>query len=243
MYIVAIIQARMGSTRLPEKVMKDIGGRTMLTRVVRRAARSELIDEIVVATTTKISDNPIIAECRRLNVSVFRGDEQDVLDRYYRAAMAHHAGAVVRITSDCPLIEPNVVDLAIRAFLNERPDYASNSLKRTYPRGLDVEVVTMEALTRAWQEATEPYQRVHVTPYIYQNPDQFKLLQIENGSDYSHYRWTVDTQEDLNFVKAIYSRFGNEDAFTWMDVLSVLAVEPELAEINRHIIQKSLVEG
>ncbi|NYT10685.1 MAG: NTP transferase domain-containing protein [Methanosarcinales archaeon] len=243
MYIVAIIQARMGSTRLPEKVMREIGKKTMLSRVVQRTARSELIDKIVVATTTKTSDDPIVAECDRLNVSVFRGDEQDVLDRYYRAAMAYQAEAIVRITSDCPLIEPEVVDRVIRVFLDESPDYASNSLEKTYPRGLDTEVVTMEALIRAWQEATEPYQRVHVTPYIFQNPDQFTLLPVKSDVDYSRYRWTVDTQEDLDFVRAIYSRFGNEDAFTWNDVLSILTAEPELAEINRHIRQKSLEEG
>jgi len=243
MYIVAIIQARMGSTRLPEKVMREIGKKTMLSRVVQRTARSELIDKIVVATTAKTSDDPIVAECDRLNVPVFRGDEQDVLDRYYQAAMAYQAEAIVRITSDCPLIEPEVVDRVIRAFLDESPDYASNSLEKTYPRGLDAEVVTLEALIRAWQEATEPYQRVHVTPYIYQNPDQFKLLPVKSDVDYSRYRWTVDSQEDLDFVRAIYSRFGNEDAFTWKDVLSILAAEPELAEINRHIRQKSLEEG
>ncbi len=233
----------MGSTRLPGKVMRDIGGRTMLARVVRRLSRSKLIDLIVVATTTKVSDDTIVRECDRLKVPIFRGDEEDVLDRYYQAALAHQADAVVRITSDCPLIEPEVVDLVIRAFLDGCPDYASNSLEKTYPRGLDTEVVTMEALIRAWQEATEPYQRVHVTPYIYQNPDQFKLLPVKSDVDYSHYRWTVDTQEDLDFVRAIYSRFGNEDAFTWKDVLSILAAEPELTEINSHIQQKFLEEG
>ncbi|NYT09584.1 MAG: NTP transferase domain-containing protein [Methanosarcinales archaeon] len=243
MHIIAIVQARMGSTRLPGKVMKDIGGITMLARVVSRLARSELIDQILVATTTKRSDDPIAAECDRLKVPVFRGDEEDVLDRYYQAALAHGADTVVRITSDCPLIEPEVVGKVIRAFLEGNPDYASNSLERTYPRGLDAEVVSMVALTKAWQEATEPYQRVHVTPYIYQNPDRFKLLTIKSNVDYSHYRWTVDTQEDLDFVRAVYTSFGNEDSFTWKDLIFLLAKEPELAEINSHIRQKSLVEG
>lgn len=243
MYIVAIVQARMGSSRLPGKVMRNICGRTMIARVVRRATRSELIDQIVVATTTKTSDDPIVAECDRLNVPVFRGDEQDVLDRYYQAAMAYNAEAIVRITSDCPLIEPKVVDRVIQALLNEHPDYASNSIKHTYPRGLDAEVMTMEALIRAWQKATEPYQRIHVTPYIYQNPDQFKLFSVMYEADYSYYRWTVDTQEDLDFVRAVYSRLGNMDTFTWKDVLAILEKEPVLTEINRHIRQKSLEEG
>ena len=233
----------MGSTRLPGKVMRNICGRTMLAWVARRATRSELIDQIVVATSTKTSDEPIVAECDRLNVPVFRGEEQDVLDRYYQAATAFNAEAIVRITSDCPLIEPEVVDRVIQAFLNEHPDYASNSIKNTYPRGLDAEVMTMEALTKAWQKATEPYQRIHVTPYIYQNPDQFKLFSVMNEADYSHYRWTVDTQEDLDFVRAVYSRLGNIDKFTWKDVLAILEKESALTEINRHIRQKSLEEG
>lgn len=243
MHIVAIIQARMGSTRLPGKVMRNICGRTMLARVVQRASHSKLIDQIVIATTAKVSDNPVVAECDHLNVSVFRGDEQDVLDRYYQAATAYDAEAIVRITSDCPLIEPEVVDQAIRAFLNEHPDYASNTLEVTYPRGLDAEVMTMEALTKAWQKATEPYQRIHVTPYIYQNPGQFKLFSIMNEADYSYYRWTVDTQDDLDFVRAVYSRLGTIDTFTWKDVLSILEKEPALTEINSHIRQKSLEEG
>ena len=243
MHIVAIIQARMGSTRLPGKVLRNICDRTMLARVVQRTTCSELIDQIVVATTTKISDDPIVIECDRLSVPVFRGDEQDVLDRYYQAAIAYNAEAIVRITSDCPLIEPEVVDRVIQALLNEHPDYASNSIENTYPRGLDAEVMTMKALTKAWQKATEPYQRIHVTPYIYQNPDQFKLFSVMNETDYSYYRWTVDTQEDLDFVRAIYSRLGNIDMFTWKDVLAILEKEPALTEINRHILQKSLEEG
>lgn len=243
MHIIAIVQARMGSTRLPGKVMKDIGGTSMLARVVSRLARSELIDLILVATTTKRSDDPIVVECDRLKVPVFRGDEEDVLDRYYNAALAHGADAVVRITSDCPLIEPEVVDKVIRAFLEGNPDYASNSLERTYPRGLDAEVVSMEALTRTWEEATASYQRVHVTPYIYQNPDCFNLIPVKSDVDYSHYRWTVDTQEDLDFVREVYSRFGDDDSFTWKDLLSLLAKEPELVEINSHILKKSLEEG
>ena len=243
MRITAIVQARMGSSRLPGKVMKDIGGMTMLARVIRRLARSKLMDQIVVATTTKTSDDFIVAECDRLKVPVFRGDEEDVLDRYYRAALAHGADGVVRITSDCPLIDPEVVDRVIRAFLDGSPDYASNSLERSYPRGLDAEIVSMEALTRTWEEATEPYQRVHVTPYIYQNPNRFRLLPINSDVDYSHYRWTVDTQEDLDFVREVYCRFEDDDSFTWKDILSILVKEPELAEINRHIQQKSLEEG
>lgn len=243
MYIVAIIQARMGSTRLPGKVIMDIGGKTMLARVIERVKRSELIDLVIVATTSKAQDDVIVTECDRLDVSVFRGDEQDVLDRYYRAASAYNAEAVVRITSDCPLIEPEVVDQVIRVFLKERPDYASNTLEKTYPRGLDVEIMTIKALSRAWKNATELYQRIHVTPYIYQNPSQFRLYSLRNSIDYSFYRWTVDTKEDLDFVRAVYLRLGNTGSFSWRDVLALLEKEPSIADINRHIQQKSLMEG
>lgn len=243
MQVVAIIQARMGSTRLPGKVLKDIGGKTMLALVVLRAQRAELLDKVVVATTVNPADEAVVTECGRLGVEVFRGEEEDVVDRYYRAAKAQHAKTVVRITSDCPLIDHGIVDKVIRAFQEEGTDYASNSLKRTYPRGLDAEVMTMAALEKAWKEAGKLYERVHVTPYIYLNPGLFKLLSVTCESDYSHYRWTVDTQEDLDFVQAVYARFVNNDSFTWRDVLALLEKEPELAALNRHIRQKNLEEG
>jgi spore coat polysaccharide biosynthesis protein SpsF len=243
MNIVAIIQARMGSTRLPGKVLKDIGGETMLARVVKRTQRATSLSQVVVATTTSLADAAIVTECVRLKVPVFRGDEEDVLDRYYQAGQAHKADAVVRITSDCPLIDPGVVDQVVQAFLDARPDYASNTLERTYPRGVDTEVVTMTALHRAWREAREPYQRVHVTPYFYQNPQLFRLLSVKADADYSRYRWTVDTSEDLAFVQTVYTRLGNDDAISWRAVLTLLESEPVLAELNRYIQQKELSEG
>ena len=153
MKLIAIVQARMGSTRLPGKVLKDIHGRTMLARVVRRVGRSKLIDEVVVATTTEPDDKVIVEECELLGVSCFRGSEQDVLDRYYSTAKAFFADSIVRITSDCPLIDPDIIDKVIQAYLKEGPDYAGNSLVCTYPRGLDVEVFSMQALEKAWREA------------------------------------------------------------------------------------------
>jgi spore coat polysaccharide biosynthesis protein SpsF len=243
MRVVAIIQARMGSTRLRGKVLEDIGGSTMLARVMRRTRRAVSLDEVVVATTVERADEALVAECVRLAVPVFRGDEQDVLDRYYQAARAHRAEAIVRITSDCPLIEPEVIDKVVHAFLDARPDYGSNTLERTYPRGLDTEIMTLTALELAWHRATESYQRVHVTPYLYQNPDQFTLLSVTNDKDYSRYRWTVDTPEDLAFVRQVYCRLGNDDAIRWTDILDLLAREPELAELNRAAQQKALHEG
>ncbi len=245
MKVVAIIQARMGSTRLPGKVLKDIGGATMLARVVRRAQQAKLINEVIVATTTQPADADIVSECSRLNVPAFRGDEQDVLDRYYQVAQTHHAQAIVRITSDCPLIDPAVTDKTIQAFLQAAPDYdyASNTLQRTYPRGLDTEVMTFDALERAWRETQGPFQRVHVTPYFYQNPAKFKLLSVTHDQDYSHYRWTVDTLQDLAFVQTVYARLGNRMNISWQEVLALLEREPELAELNRDIQQKALHEG
>ena len=153
MKITAVIQARMGSTRLPGKVLMDLGGKTVLARVVDRLRRATLVNEILVATTDSIADDAIIQECRRIEVSSFRGSENDVLDRYYQAALLTTGEGIVRITSDCPLIDPQIADDTIRSFLDLRPDYASNSLDRTYPRGLDTEVMTRDALACAWREA------------------------------------------------------------------------------------------
>jgi len=240
---VAIIQARMGSTRLPGKVLKEIGGETMLERVVRRARRARSLDEVVVATSTLPDDDAVSREAYRLDTSVFRGDEQDVLDRYYRAAQKSEADVVVRITSDCPLIDPELIDRVTSEFARADVDYASNNIPPTYPRGLDVEVMTLAALTRAWREAAEPYLRTHVTPYIYEHPELFHCLPVAAEHDYSNHRWTVDTSEDLAFVRAVYQRTGNQDDVGWREVLALLAAEPELVEINRQVKQKALKEG
>ena len=241
--MVAIVQARMGSTRLPGKVLKDLEGETMLARVVQRLSRSRLINEVLIATTDRAADDAIVEECRRCSVQVFRGDEQDVLDRYFRAAQLSRAEAVVRITSDCPLIDPGVTDKTIAAFLKEMPDYASNCIVRTYPRGLDTEVMTAQALERCWRSANQPYERTHVTPYIYQHPSDFKILSVTGEADFSRHRWTVDTPEDLEFVRAIYARLKGRDDFLWPDVLTLLDREPTLLELNRSIAQKALHEG
>jgi len=240
MNIVAIIQARMGSSRLPGKVLKDLGGETVLGRVVRRLRRSRQISNIVVATTTEPRDELIVAECDRLQASYFRGAEQDVLDRYYQAARANAAEAVVRVTSDCPLIDPELVDETAEVFRDEHADYASNVIPRTYPRGLDTEVFTFDALDRAWREAREPHQREHVTPYLYEHPQMFKLTSLSGAADYSRYRWTLDTREDLELLRAIYSRFDGRDDFSWQEALRLMEREPELAELNSQILQKSV---
>ena len=243
MKIVAIIQARMGSSRLPGKVLQDIQGETMLARVVTRVQRARAIGMVLVATSDGSADDRIVQECRRCSVPVFRGSEDDVLDRYFRAAQWAKADVVVRVTSDCPLIDPEITDKVVRAFLAGRPDYASNTMIRTYPRGLDTEVMTRQALERAWHAADQPYQRAHVTPYIYEHPEEFDLLSVEGDVDRSQHRWTVDTPEDLEFVRAIYARLNDRKEFLAPDVFALLEREPELMELNRWIEQKALQEG
>ena len=242
MRIVAIIQAHMGSTRLPGKVLLDLCGRSMLARVVRRAQRAELIDEVTVACSTEAADEAIVTECDALGIRVYRGSDNDVLDRYHGAAKEFEADAVVRITSDCPVIDPEVSDKVIAKFIESGADYVSNTVDRSYPRGLDTEIVKRTCVDRAWAEATERFQRVHVTPYFYQNPAMFRILQVRGESDLSDMRWTVDTPEDYEFLSAIYRQFGGEDDFSWRDVLRLLNTSPELREINRHIRQKELRE-
>ena len=240
MKVVAIIQARMGSTRLPGKVLKDLEGKTVLGRVVERLQRCQTINELLVATTDRPADDAIIAECRKISVSASRGDQDDVLDRYFRAAQLTKADAVVRVTSDCPLIDPEVTDKTVSAFLEAKPDYASNVMTRTYPRGLDTETFSFDALGRAWQHARKPYEREHVTPYIYQHPEEFTLVSVTGEFDYSSHRWTVDTVEDLEFVRAVYSRLGADDVFSGRAVLDLLELHPELVELNRSVEQKTL---
>ncbi len=243
MSVVAIVQARMGSTRLTGKVLQDIDGKSMLARVVERLRRSHLINEVLVATTDLPADDAIVAECRRWLIAVSRGDQDDVLDRYYRAAQRAKAEVVVRITSDCPLIDPAVTDKTITAFLDSRPDFASNCIVRTYPRGLDTEVMSFAALARVWQVAHKRHEREHVTAYFYEHPAEFKMVSVTADADYSAHRWTVDTPEDLEFVRTIYTRLKSEPEFSGRDVLDLLEREPQLIDLNSSIQQKALREG
>ncbi|MBV8051610.1 MAG: glycosyltransferase family protein [Acidobacteriaceae bacterium] len=238
MKTVAIVQARMGSSRLPGKVLMDLGGRTVLGRVVKRVNRAVLVQQVVVATSSVPPDDAVASECQRLGVECFRGSEDDVLDRYYGCAQTFSADTVIRITADCPIVDPALVDATLRAFHENPCDYASNALVSWYPRGLDVEVFTIEALSWAWREARKAYEREHVTPYLYEHPELFGLVSVEAHCDYSQHRWTLDTAEDMELLRAIYARFGNRDDFGWRDVLQLMEREPELALLNSHVIQK-----
>jgi spore coat polysaccharide biosynthesis protein SpsF len=240
MKVVAIIQARMGSSRLPGKVLLDLHGETMLSRVVRRLRRARRIDQVIVATTTEPKDDALADFCRTHDVFCFRGSENDVLDRYAQAARATQADVVVRITSDCPLIDPGVVDEVTEYFLNSQPavDYVSNVAPvRTYPRGLDTEVFSREALERAHREASDASSREHVTAYIYRHPESFRIEGYRGVRDESAHRWTVDTPEDFALVEKIYAHFGG-DEFTWQEALALIERHPEWSRLNEHIEQK-----
>ncbi len=242
--VIGIIQARMGSKRLPGKVLKDIGGEPMLVRVVERAQRASTLDRVVVATSVDPQDDPIHEVCESCSYQCYRGEPLDLLDRYYQAAKEYGANAIVRITADCPMIDPAVIDQTVRAFLVADPplDFVANRLprNRTYPIGMDTEICSYKALEQAWREADQPYQREHVMPYLYEVEDRFRVAIVESDVDLSHHRWTVDTDEDLEFVRAVYDRFDNRDDFTMDDVLQLLAAEPELMEINREVRHKGM---
>jgi spore coat polysaccharide biosynthesis protein SpsF len=243
MRTVAIIQARMASSRLPGKILKTLGNMSVLSNVATRIGRSQLIDEVVVATTVDTSDDVVVQQCLADRLKVTRGSSADVLDRFYQTALQVRAEAIVRITADCPMIDASVSDRTIRAFMDERPDYASNTLVRTYPRGLDTEVFPFQALERAWREASEPYERTHVTPFFYQHPELFSLVSVTGARDYSRYRWTLDTAEDFAFLQEVYLRFEDRNDFSWHEVIDLLEREPGLMLINADSRQKELHEG
>ena len=236
MNIAVITQARVGSTRLPRKIMKKILGKTVLMHDLDRIKEMRSINKIIVATTDLEEDNIIAKTVREYDesVGIFRGSKDDVLDRYYKASKAFNADVIVRITSDCPLIDPKISDLVVKTFLKNDCDYCCNTLPRTFPHGLDTEVFSFEALERAWKEAHTPYEREHVTPYIRENPHKFKRVNVENEMDFSYLRWTLDYPEDFEFITEIYKRlYPKKRIFYMEDVLNVLNNEPWLIKINR----------
>jgi spore coat polysaccharide biosynthesis protein SpsF len=234
----AIIQARMSSTRLPGKVLLDLAGEPMLARVVERARQARSIDRVIVATTVESEDEPIVALCDSRGWSVSRGSRDDVLDRYYQAALADGADPIVRITSDCPVIDSEIIDSVVKR-LDGTADYASNiNPRRTFPRGLDVEAFTFAALSTAWREDREATGREHVTPFLYRHPERFRIALVESDRpEAASHRWSVDTPEDYELLRRIYEHFQVDD-FTWLGVLNLLAQHPHWVELNRHIEQK-----
>jgi spore coat polysaccharide biosynthesis protein SpsF len=231
----------MGSTRLPGKVLSDLSGESMLARVINRSRRAKTLDELVIATSTMPADEAIAELCVARGWQCFRGSEDDVLDRYYRAALAHHADVVVRITSDCPLIDPELIDIHVNRMQSRRHevDFVTNMMRQSFPLGLAVEVMPIDVLARMHRLSTTAYLREHVTTLAYEKPEWFVVDHVLNDKDLSWMRWTVDTAEDLDFVRRIYECFGH-DRFSWREVLPVLEQHPDWLDINRRVVQKKV---
>jgi len=247
MSIVCIMQARTGSTRLPEKILKKIKDKTVLEHDIDRLLESTMIDNLVIATTTKEKDNRIVEIAQNYSVGFYRGSEDNVLSRYYYAAKEYNAEIIIRVTSDCPIIDPHIIDNMVNEFIalkrDQNLDYLSNKIKMTFPRGLDVEVFTFDVLKKTFLEANQKFEKEHVTPYIYLNPDKFKIKNYENDTDYSMYRWTLDTEEDFILIKKIYDNlYDKGKIFLFKDVLRYIEKNPKISKINEHIKQKKLNE-
>ncbi|MBT6471022.1 MAG: NTP transferase domain-containing protein, partial [Candidatus Marinimicrobia bacterium] len=227
----AIVQARMTSSRLPGKVLSDICGKPSLQRMLERINMASSIDKVVVATTINTSDDLIVELCEKLKVDIFRGDEDDVLGRFCGAAEVAEAEIVIRLTADCPMIDPDVIDEVVSAFSIYNHDYLSNTIDRTYPDGLDIEVMSIDALREAHKKAVAPFLREHVTPYISgRRPDlgagDFRVGQIRFVADFSHIRWTLDTKEDLQRIRSLVSKLPED--YRWLQALSIATQEPDL---------------
>lgn len=236
MKVVAIVQARMGSTRLPNKVMREIGGVPMIELLLARLSRAEKVDQIVVATSIDEKNEPLAAHVERLGYLCVRGSENDVLQRYLDAAHVTKADIVVRVTGDCPLIDPEVVDQCVALFIDSKVDYLSNTNPPTFPDGLDVAVVNIEALLKADKEATSKYDREHVTPYI-RNSGKFQLGAVQNDIDCSLFRWTVDETADFEVISNVFSHFAPDISFSWTKILELQKKQPELFAANQNIMR------
>ena len=236
MKVVAIVQARMGSTRLPNKVMKIIIGSPMIELLLRRLSLSKEIDQIIVATTIDERNHTLVDHVQKLGYACERGSESDVLNRYVNAAEKHGADVIVRITGDCPLVDPELVDEAIRQFKLKRLDYLSNAATPTYPDGLDVEVFAFKALQQANEDAVDIYDREHVTPYL-RKPGKFKTGDMKSEHDLSALRWTVDELADFIVIEKVFQHFYPRIDFSWQEVLSMQARQPEIFDINNHLIR------
>ena len=237
---VGIIQARLGSTRLPRKVLSDLAGQTMLERVVERVRAAGTIHEVVVATTDHPRDDVLVALADEKGWPCIRGSEQDVLSRYYAAAQAYQADAVVRVCSDCPLTDPDVLDALVTLLhADAGHDYVANNFDpASYPKGLDAEAFTAEALEVAWEEDTRPEWREHVTPYIRQHPERFRHGELRSSRNYAHMRWTVDVPADLELMRRIYRHIL--PTTPWRQVVALLDANPGWVSLNAHITQRTV---
>lgn len=234
--ILGVVQARVSSTRLPGKVLAPILGKPMLARQVERVLRATTLDKLVIATSTDPSDDALTTVCDSAGVAYFRGSLHDVLDRFHGAALAYGADHVVRLTGDCPLADPDVIDDVVRLHLAGAYDYTSNVYPPTFPDGIDVEVMTVGALETAWREADRTALREHVTLLFHEAPERFRVGNLLHDPDLSALRWTVDEPEDFALVTAVYEDlYSRTPAFSLDDVLAVLERRPELNDVNRGI--------
>ena len=244
--VAAIIQARMASSRLPGKVLTQLGHQPALEWMIKRAGRAKLIDQVIVATTNDPSDDVVEQFCAEKNTTCVRGDMFDVLDRVYQAAKQNQADVVVRLTGDCPFIDPEMLDDLVGVFLEVEPqlDFAANRLpmERTIQIGLDAEICTFDALEKAWQDTTDKHHREHVMPYFYENPEIFNILHLKHDPDYGHMRWTLDTAEDLVMLRKVVDYFDGRDDFSWLQVLDLLEENPEIQKINLDVRHKDYRE-
>jgi len=239
--IAAIIQARMTSIRLPGKVLINIEGKPMLWHIINRLRFSKKLDDIILAIPDTKKNNVLEEFAGKNNIKYFRGSEEDVLSRYYKAAKKFKVDVIVRITADCPLIDPRIVDLVIQKHLNSSADYTSNILQRTFPRGLDAEIFNLNVLKKSYNEAKENYRREHVTPYIYENQNIFKLQNIKAEGKFKRpdLRLTVDTKEDLQLIKKIYRRlYKPKEIFYGEEIIDLFKKHQQLTLINKNIKQK-----
>jgi spore coat polysaccharide biosynthesis protein SpsF len=231
-----IVQARMGSSRLPGKVMKKIGDKFLLDYVLDQLKSSKKIAKIFVATTTLPTDNLICEHLSSKHITFFRGSPDDVLDRYFQCAKFFSIDTIVRITADNPLIDPNIVDLVINKYNNTKCDYGTNCLPRTFPYGTEVEIFSFEKLHQVWLNAKKPSEREHVTPYFYNHPELFKIINLKNSKNISNLRWTIDRENDLKLFQNIISKI-NHRPILLNDILDLYSKEPKLFEQNKPIIQ------
>jgi spore coat polysaccharide biosynthesis protein SpsF len=234
--IAAIVQARMGSTRLPGKVMKPLCGKPILWHIITRISYSKQIEKIIIATTDKEEDKVIVKLAEEMGVAFYRGSSDDVLDRYYQAARKFNVDPVVRITADCPLIDPEIMDNIIDYYLKGDYDYVSNGLKPTLPDGLDTEVFSFKSLEKVWAEAKKPSEREHVTSYIYNHPELLKIHNYENDVDLSGMRWVVDEEADYQFISEVYKNLYKDGKIFYVkDIIRLLEEMPELLKLNKGI--------
>jgi len=237
MRVCAIVQARVGSSRLPGKVLLPLAADcTLLSLIVERVSRAQSLDDVIVATTTAAQDNDVELWCSTENVLCYRGSEHDVLGRFRHCAIQHDADVIVRITADDPFKDPDIIDEAVATFLELKPDLVSNTSPPSWPEGLDVEVISRAALELAHAKCVLPEEREHVTAHFYKNPEKFRIHHFGWKCDLSHLRWTVDTREDYHFAREILCRIPSDDhSFSWLDVLELVSQDPALIAINQHV--------